>query len=95
MCLLAGAHLQSCEPASFQNPHPCGFMIVRYQEKKNETPFFVFSNRIDSFVGKHGEHDGSSQASSNAHRRLFVRQLSVQHSEGREPSRLRTETERD
>ena len=33
------------------------------------------------------------EAGANAYRGLLVRQLSVQHSEGREPSRLRTKTE--
>jgi hypothetical protein len=35
-------------------------MTAEYQEKKNETAYFVFSNWTDPFVGKHGEHDGAS-----------------------------------
>jgi hypothetical protein len=38
---------------------------------------------------------GAGEASADAHCGLSVRQLSVQHSEGREPSRLRTKVEGD
>ena len=58
---------------------------------KNETEYFHRDIWLGPIVRKRSKFGGSGKASTNAHRRLFMRQLSVQHSEGREPSRLRTE----
>ena len=59
---------------------------------RNETQYFHRDTWLGPVVRKRSEYGGTGEASANAHRRLSVRQLSVQHSEGREPSRLRTET---
>ena len=61
-------------------------------QETNETQNFHRDTWLGPIVWKRSELDGTGKASANAHRRLLVRQLSVQHSEGREPSRLRTET---
>ena len=60
--------------------------------EKNETQYFYRDIWLGSLVRNCSEFGGTGKASADAHRGLFVRQLSVQHSEGREPSRLRTET---
>ena len=60
------------------------------QEKKNATGYSVFNIRFDPFFGRRSQFERAGKAGANAHRWLSVWQLSVQHSEGREPSRLRT-----
>ena len=60
--------------------------------EKNATQYCHHFTWLDSTVRQRSEFGGAGEASANAHRRVLVRQLSVQHSEGREPSRLRTET---
>ena len=67
-------------------------MTANTSGDKNETQNFYRDNWLGSIVRQRSEFGGPSKTSADAHRRLFVRQLSVQHSEGREPSRLRTET---
>ena len=62
---------------------------------KDETQYFYRDIWLGSIVRKRSEFAGAGKESANAHRRLFMRQLSVQHSEGRGPSRLRTETQGD
>jgi hypothetical protein len=68
------------------------FMTANTSGDKDETQYFYRDIWLGSIVRKRSEFGGPSKTSPDAHRRLFVRQLSVQHSEGREPSRLRTET---
>jgi hypothetical protein len=68
------------------------FMTANTSGDKDETQYFYRDIWLGSIVRKRSEFGGPSKTSADAHRRLFVRQLSVQHSEGREPSRLRTET---
>jgi hypothetical protein len=69
-----------------------GFMTANTSGDKDETQNFHRDTWPGPIVRKRGEFGGAGKASANAHRRLFVRQLSVQHSEGREPSGIRTET---
>lgn len=59
---------------------------------KDETQYFYRNFWPRSIVRKRSELGGPGQTSTDAHCRLLVRQLSVQHPEGREPSRLRTES---
>ena len=67
-------------------------MTANTSGDEDETQFFDRDIWFGSIVRMRSEFGGTGKASANAHRRLFMRQLSVQHSEGREPSRLRTET---
>ena len=60
--------------------------------RQNETQYYDRDTWLGSVVRQCSEFSGAGEASADAHRRLFVRQLSLQHSEGREPSGLRTET---
>lgn len=62
------------------------------EESKHATQHFYRHVWVGAFSCNCIERGRAGKASANAHRRLFVRQLSVQHSEGREPSRIRTET---
>ena len=73
-------------------PAQAGFHDCNTSGDKNETQHFYGYVWLGSIVRKRREFGGPGETSADAHRRLFVRQLSVQHSEGREPSRLRTET---
>lgn len=68
-------------------------MSVR--QERDETQHVDRDTRVNPIVRKRWGFGGAGQASADAYRGLFVRQLSVQHSEGREPSRLRPKTERD
>jgi hypothetical protein len=62
------------------------------QEERNETQSFLSDSGLGFIVWQRGEFERSGKACADAYRRLPLRQLSVQHSEGREPSRLRTKT---
>ena len=70
----------------------CVGFVPNTSGEKNETQYFYRDIWPGFIVRKRSEFGGTGKASANAHRRLFVRQLSVQHSEGREPSRLRTKS---
>ena len=69
-----------------------GFITANRLGDKDETQYFYRDTWLGSIVRKRSELASPGKTSADAHRRLFVRQLSVQHSEGREPSRLCTET---
>ena len=62
----------------------------KIHQERNETQNLHRDTWPRSIVRKRSEFGGPGKTSADAHRRLLVRQLSVQHSEGREPSRLRT-----
>jgi hypothetical protein len=62
------------------------------KNEKDDSHIYLWSN---AFIRRRDAQFGTGKTSANAHRRVSVRELSVQHPEGREPSRLRTETERD
>ena len=64
-------------------------------QQRNEAQIFHRDTRVGAIVRLRSQFGGTGEASTNAHCRLFVRQLSVQHPEGRESSRLRTETQGD
>ena len=70
-------------------------MITLRLQQQNETQIFHRDTGVGPIVRLRSEFGGTGEASTDAHCRLFVRQLSVQHPEGREPSRLRTETQGD
>lgn len=63
--------------------------------RENDAQNFYRDIWVGAIVRKRSDFCGAGKASADAHRRIPVRELSVQHSEGREPSRIRTKTERD
>ena len=65
------------------------------QEKINETLWFFSNPRFGFPLWQRVQLASSGEASGDAHRWILVRQLNLQHPEGREPSRLRTKTQRD
>lgn len=80
---------------SFPNPHPCGFITANRLRRQHETHYSFRIARIGFVSGECIDIAGSGNASGDAYRGLPVRQLSVQYTEGREPSRLRTKTKRN
>src|SRR5712692_5580136 len=65
------------------------------KENQSEKSYSPGAGQFGDNAWKRGCLDRPSKTDRDAHRGLSLRQLSVQHSEGREPSRLRTESKRD
>jgi hypothetical protein len=72
-----------------------GLLLQRYIRSKNETQHVDRDTRVNLIVRKRWAFGGAGKASADAYRGLFVRQLSVQHTEGREPSGIRAEAQGD
>ena len=68
-------------------------MSVR--QERDETQHVDRDTRVNPIVRKRWGFGGAGQASADAYRGLFVRQLSVQHTEGREPSGICAEAQGD